>query len=352
MPELVPHAGRTPATEVPAVPVFRPPGAEPPAYTDIDWSLSPATLKRIENAPARSTLTIYRKWIAEWRGWCELHGRVPLPATPHTLAEWASELADRGTGIPSLRHAVAAVRFLHATSGYEGHPPGKLASLIRKTHAREQARAGVRVRRAAPIMTQHIPALLAACPTSTLRGRRDRALLVLGWGAFLRRSEIANLRVHDVHLNHNGDLSVYIAWSKTDQAGEGETVTVARRMFDDVADAVHEWQQYMDMLSEVDSTAGYLLRGFDLGGRVLARMTGHGVNQAVHDMVRIARLPHPERYSAHSLRAGGASSAYKAGWPLARIAQQGRWAIGSPVLMGYIREVEKAEGGITVQRHG
>ncbi len=83
-------------------------------------------------------------------------------------------------------------------------------------------------------------------------------------------------------------------------------------------------------------------------GRLLRSVTRHGhpgtllSPDAVGDIVRRAAdraggLPHAETYSAHSLRAGGATAAYKAGAPVSAIAAHGRWSPASPVVLGYIR---------------
>ena len=52
-------------------------------------------------------------------------------------------------------------------------------------------------------------------------------------------------------------------------------------------------------------------------------------------------LPRADTFTAHSLRAGGATSAYRAGTPVSAIARHGRWADNSPVVLGYIRSVDR-----------
>lgn len=47
------------------------------------------------------------------------------------------------------------------------------------------------------------------------------------------------------------------------------------------------------------------------------------------------------QFTAHSLRAGGATIAYMNGAPIATICQMGRWKPGSPVVLGYIRAVDQ-----------
>ena len=54
-----------------------------------------------------------------------------------------------------------------------------------------------------------------------------------------------------------------------------------------------------------------------------------------------AGLPNANEITAHSLRAGGATAAYRAGAPIATITRHGRWAEGSPVVLRYIRAVDK-----------
>jgi integrase len=66
---------------------------------------------------------------------------------------------------------------------------------------------------------------------------------------------------------------------------------------------------------------------------------------AVHDAVRRAAhragLPDAATYTAHSLRAGGATAAYRAGAPVAAITRHGRWADNSPTVLSYLRAVDR-----------
>ena len=60
----------------------------------------------------------------------------------------------------------------------------------------------------------------------TLIGKRDRALLLLGFAAALRRSELVGLVVADLERTESG-LIVHIRRSKTDQEQEGQQVRCA-----------------------------------------------------------------------------------------------------------------------------
>ncbi|QKG27272.1 hypothetical protein [Actinomadura verrucosospora] len=52
-------------------------------------------------------------------------------------------------------------------------------------------------------------------------------------------------------------------------------------------------------------------------------------------------MPDAEAHTAHSLRTGGATVAYTSGVPVSVIARHGRWAPASPVLLGYIRALDR-----------
>ena len=72
---------------------------------------------------------------------------------------------------------------------------------------------------------------------------------------------------------------------------------------------------------------------------------GAPVAAAINDIVQRAaaraELPHAADYTAHNLRTGGATSAYRAWAPVSSIARHGRWAPNSPVVLGYIRSVDR-----------
>jgi integrase len=68
--------------------------------------------------------------------------------------------------------------------------------------------------------------IVDSCP-GTLKGKRDRALLSLGFAAALRRSELVALKVGDLVEVADG-FRLTVRKSKTDQEGEGAEVAIPR----------------------------------------------------------------------------------------------------------------------------
>src|SRR5690606_27846407 len=101
---------------------------------------------------------------------------------------------------------------------------------------------------------------------------------------------------------------------------------------------VRAWR---DLLATHGITDGPVLRSVDRHGRLGGRLSGDGLHRIVRAAAVRAGLPDAARYSAHSLRAGGATAAYRAGAPVSTIAAHGRWAPGSPVVLSYVRAVDR-----------
>jgi site-specific recombinase XerD len=66
---------------------------------------------------------------------------------------------------------------------------------------------------------------MATAVPDTLAGLRDRALLLLGFAAALRRSELVALNVDDLE-EAEGGLCIRIVRSKTDQEGKGTVIAI------------------------------------------------------------------------------------------------------------------------------
>jgi hypothetical protein len=69
-----------------------------------------------------------------------------------------------------------------------------------------------------------IAAMLCVIP-DTLAGKRDRALLSLGWAAAFRRSELVALEVADIEPAPGG-IRMHVRRSKTDQEQGGQTIGI------------------------------------------------------------------------------------------------------------------------------
>lgn len=326
-----------------AVPVAAAPQETPtpPVLTAADRRVSTETLARLERAVPPATRRAYTRQWQRWTAWCAQQGRTPLPATAESLAEYVAHLTsgDRPAAPATVEQALAAIRTRHRAAGYADRPDTTAARLLLRAYRRRRAHQGLRARQAPPIGIDELRAMVAAADPDTPAGLRDRVLLVLGLALMARRSELVALDWADLTETTEG-LVVCIRTSKTDKESRGADVAVPYGTHPDTCPVrlVRAWR---DLLAAHGVTDGPVLRSVDRHGRIGDGLTGDGVNRIVRAAAARAGLPNPERYSAHSLRAGGATAAYRAGAPVSTIASHGRWAPGSPVVLSYVRAVDR-----------
>lgn len=270
----------------------------------------------LEYRRAASTQANYARAWARWVEWCEEHGAVALPATSESVAMYVADMAER-LRYGSMRTYLAAVSTVHVE---HGHVSPVLHPLVKRVLAGVRRAKGVRRRQVEPITLAQLGPVAAALPNS-VAGRRDRALLLLGWAAALRRAELVALDLADLE-EAEGGFYVWVRRSKTDQLGAGARVPVTPGRHPGVC-PVRALRAWLDVAGV---TAGPVFRAVTRGGRVLPdRLSKQAVAKAVKRAVELAGLD-PRDFSGHSLRAGFATSAAMAGLDERDIAKQTRHA--------------------------
>jgi integrase len=344
-------------------------------YSGADYAVPDETAALIREAVPENTALAYRSRWRSFEAWCRDAGRVALPATAQTVAAYLTHLAvDRGLKATTADAHLTAVRAVHRGAG--ASPPAGLAArkVVVAAQRREAAREGrYGPRKAVPVMTADLPAIVAACDAGTPAGLRDRAVILLGFALLARRAELAALSVSDVEHVPGEGLAVTIRASKTDQSARG----VVRRIHYASAEAlcpVRAVLAWLEYLAAAGGATGPLFTRIDRwgnlgagaggrygagpGGPARAGRDGRLRPQAIGDIVAAAcaaaGLAAPDavagespsagqpsdrrRYSGHSLRRGGATAMLRAGAQPLNVSRHGRWADGSRAFAGYVEE--------------
>jgi site-specific recombinase XerD len=229
----------------------------PPGGTEI--ALPEALVERAKDymseALAQRTREAYARWWRVYTGWCEHHGRRALPASPETIAAWLTALADgTDSGRPlaraSINQALAAVTLAHRNAGHAFDRKHRLISMTWSGISRVKAMTEVE-RQAAPVIAADVRDLLAMLNTARNIGCRNAALLTLGWGAALRRSELVGLDWEQigeggkgagfVRIDERGIL-ITLARSKASQ-DKAETIVMPRADLPEACEALEAWAQ-------------------------------------------------------------------------------------------------------------
>jgi site-specific recombinase XerD len=261
-------------------------------------------------AASKSTAT-RRAYASDWRdfaSWCTAHGQTELPAAPATVAAYLGALASAGAKVSTVQRRCAAIGDAHRRNGHDN--PAAHAG-VKATLAGIARTLGAPPAKKAALTADLLAKALRRIPQD-LAGLRDRALILIGFAAALRRSELVALDVADV-ARHPKGIVLTIRRSKTDQAGAGCTKAIPHGRKLHAVQALDGW------LAAAKITVGPVFRGVR-GTRVLGgRLCAHQVARIVQKRAAAAGLD-PTLFAGHSLRSGYISSAAEQGASLVSIA--------------------------------
>jgi site-specific recombinase XerD len=268
-------------------------------------------------------------YASDMRHWMSNGGS--LPAKPIQVVEYLAKFAGI-LSVATLERRLIAICQAHREISIES-PTRDMAVRstmqgIRRTH-------GKRTNQARPILKDDLlEALIFNDAQNPIKAARDRALLLLGFAGAFRRAELVALTVEDIKQVDNG-IEIFIARSKTDQAGEGDIkfIPCANGTRCPVV-ALAEW------LTVAEITEGHIFRAVSRHDRVSEHpLTPQSVRLVVKSSV--ARVDGSlEKVSAHSLRAGYITQAAMSGHQIWQIKLVSLHA-SDTVVAGYIRPINK-----------
>jgi len=293
---------------------------------DLDALLSQAK-EYAAQSYARNTLIAY---AADWKhftAWCTEHGRRELPAAPETIICYLVALAETAT-VATLDRRLSSISFYHSQGRYA--LPTKDPEVLRTMRGVRRAK-GVAPAVKTPILPELLRQMVTVLP-ATLRGCRDRAVLLVGFAGAFRRSELVALTVDDVQFADAGFV-VTLQRSKTDQEGAGRRVGIpeGQRAATCPVAALRAW------LTTTSLDRGPLFRRIDRYDHVgVQAMSTLSVARAVKHAVAAVGLD-ATQFSGHSLRAGLVTAAAIAGVE-ERIIMRQTGHTNVAMLRRYIRE--------------
>ncbi|MBI0539308.1 hypothetical protein D9599_27665 [Roseomonas sp. KE2513] len=184
-------------------------------------ALSARAAVNVSRARSEGTRRAYRSAWNAYEAWCSSLGRQPMAGDPETLAMYAVRGAVRSLVVSSLRVHLAAIQAAHRLAGVALDLRHPRLVMVLEGIARDK---GTRPRQKAATAGPDVLRLMLAIRPSpaTPLDARDRALLFIGFGAALCRSEFAVLRLGPVTPKRG--LRVLVRRSKTDQRGAGQEV--------------------------------------------------------------------------------------------------------------------------------
>lgn len=281
----------------------------------------------IESTSA-ATRKAYRSDLRIFADWCNVRNLPAMPTTPETVSDFLADQANDGISPSTLNRRIAAIQYAHEAAGLESPTKAKLVSSTLKGIRRAT---GAKPEKKAAATTDKVYQMIARCDVSTLQGKRDKAILLLGFAGAFRRSELAGLELADIEFVTDG-AKVTIRKSKTDQEAQGQTIAI----YNGRLNVVGILQEY---IRAAGITEGALFRPITKGGNLRNQpITDKSISETVKRYAAAAGLD-PDQFAGHSLRAGFITSAAEAGANLFKIMDVSRHKSVQTV-KGYVRNAE------------
>jgi len=249
------------------------------------------------------------KWF---RAWCESNGRQALPASVETVMLFLTAKVKGGWKTMTMLRARCAICKAHDLAG---HPSPTRSAEVRELIAGIKRTKGTEPTRKTPVSVDDLRAMVRALP-DTLRGRRDRAILLLGFSGALRRSELVGLDAVDLLWQPKG-LVVRVRGAKGDKEAAGQKVGVPRGKDAEVCPvtALRAW------LDASGISAGPVFRPIVGANAIEDRQLAPQMIAAIVKKCAKAIGLDPKTFGGHSLRRGVATAAAHQGATLVRLRQ-------------------------------
>jgi site-specific recombinase XerD len=304
--------------------------------------------ERLAQRP-ESTARAYAADFRSWAEWCASWHGDPADPEPGALATYVQHLADAGKAPSTIERALTGIRAGLLEAGLTTTDARDRLTLARELARRlrnDATEAGHRERQAKAATVDHLRAMVASLDLSTLAGLRDRAVLLLGFSAALRRSEAAALDWPDIDEVSEG-LEVRVHRTKTHTTstvavpfGSNPNTCPVRSVLAWRAAAANAGGDPDGPVFVRIDRHGNLGRAASGKGTSDGRMTPQAIGLVVKRAAEAAGLASAD-FAGHSLRRGFVTEARRAGADELRIARTGGWADGSRQVHRYSEDVDR-----------
>ncbi len=287
------------------------------------------TVLKIEGAYAYSTIRAYKADFGKFIEFCEEHNEGALPALPSSIANFIINLSNDKRSSAGIRRAICGISTIHKLNRMDDPTKDPDVTIeMRRMHRK----LGRSAKQAGSINLDTLNRMLSATDDS-IRGMRDRALLLVAYDTLCRRSELVSLQVKDVKTTiKNGveSTSILLRKSKTDQDSMGKMLRLSPR----AGLALMEW------INQLPEGQEKIMAGVNRA-HIIGSAVGAGqINRIYKRIARVAGLDESviKGISGHSMRVGAAQDLLSSGASMPIMMQRGRWS-KSDTVMRYVEHI-------------
>lgn len=290
----------------------------PPTPVTIEDAQSVGAL--LASSRSAETRRSYASAMRTFTVWCRVRGYPSIPTGPEVVASYIAHRAEL-VAHSTISRDVAAISAAHLDKGL-GDPTAH-HGVRQALRSAGRALGTSPSRRATPLTTVLMRQVIGAMDDlETATGKRDRAILLLGLAAALRRRELAALTTNDIARQGAG-LLLRIRRSKTDQTGRGDLIGIPLGIHPETCPvlALEAWLEASSRT--IGDASPVFSRIYNHSHIADTALSDRSISRIIQTRAAAASIKGKEythiagvdqtRVSGHSLRAGHATSAAEAG---------------------------------------
>jgi site-specific recombinase XerD len=270
--------------------------------------LKDETLSNLRNSKAQNTIRAYKSDFKDFGAFCVKNGFKSLPTEPKIISLYLTHLSIKEAKMSTLKRRLVSIGVIHKLKGHyldTKHPViiENIMGISRKKGSYQRGKK--------PILINDLKAIINAIDQETIKEikkKRDKALILIGFGGGFRRAELVSIDHEDIEFVPEG-VKIIIKRSKTDQFGEGLIKALPHFLNKLYCPVLHlkEWLE----LSNIKS--GPVFRKFNKGFNLSEkRLTDQTVALTLKKYLKLAGIEN-KNYSGHSLRSGFATATAESG---------------------------------------
>lgn len=313
-----------------------------PKYNNSDIVISDNILNTTANllrAPiSNSTKRAYKVQWKNFNAFCNSIGVMSLPSSAQSIVLYISKMFDDKKSISYINQSMAAIALMNTEKGFNDNTKDIMVKRALKNARRDKKTDIIHKKDAATI--EVIETMVDSIDRTTLKGKRDAAILLVGFFTACRRSELCNLNYEDIKpiLTKDGKkaFEITIRYSKTDQEGN----TMLKALFPVSADKIAYCpvNALTEYLKAANITNGAIFKRVLKGNKMLnERITPQSIALLIKHTATKCNITLD--LAAHSLRSGFITTALLNGATERQTMNQSGHK-SATIMRGYLRRVE------------
>ncbi len=266
------------------------------------------TLNNLKSSKAINTIRAYKSDFKDFAAFCAKHNFKALPTNPKIVALYLTYLSSKDAKMSTLKRRLVSISMMHKLKGHylDNKHPVIIENLMGIKRTKGSIQRGKK-----PILINHLKAIINVIneeKTEEIKKRRDKAIILVGFGGGFRRTELISIDHEDLEFVPEG-VKITIKRSKTDQFGEGMTKGLPYFANETYCPVTH-LKKWIEISNIKD---GPIFRRFAKGCSLTSsRLTDQSVVLLIKKYLELAGIEN-KNYSGHSLRSGFATASAESG---------------------------------------